>query len=56
MVSFMAISLRRDLVQGIYKVQLQTSVEKSDVRRSDANPGGAMTEIVGLEGEEQSCP
>ena len=55
MVSFMAISLRRELVQGIYKVQLQTSVEKSDVR-SDANPGGAMTEIVGLEGEEQSCP
>jgi len=36
---------RRDLGQGNYKVQLQTRVEKSDVR-SDASPRGSMREMV----------
>ena len=38
---------RRELGQRSYKVQLKTSVEKSDVRRSDASPRGSMREIGG---------
>lgn len=44
------------LVERGFNIHLQTSVEKSDVRKSDVSSRCAMTERVGLGGEEQGCP
>ena len=39
---------RQEMVQRSCNIQLQTSVEKSDVRTSDARPRGPIREMVGF--------
>ena len=39
---------RREMVQRSCNIQLQTSVEKSDARKSDVSPRWPMSEMVRL--------